>query len=101
MSSTITASHDGKLSVIKPDGVAALLPQHLADLARSGLTADDAHAAGLYSGNLTRPPSARLLGWKSPAAWPMFVFPYLGTDGRPTGYVRLKPSNPRPPHGAR
>ncbi len=73
-----------------------LLPAHLADLARSGLTAEQAAAAGLYSE--TDPAAvSRLLGWDKPAAalGPALVFPYLDASGRPTGYARLKPTTPR------
>jgi hypothetical protein len=78
------------------NGKPLLLPQHLADLRRSGLSDDQIAACGFYS---VADPSgvARLLGWRSPARrlGPCLAIPYPGPDGQPTGYVRLKPDRPR------
>jgi Domain of unknown function (DUF3854) len=89
-----------------PDGGAAeleiapprLLPQHLAELRRSGLDEADAAAAGVHSltdaaviaRTLHIPERwARLLG-------PCLAFPYLDPrTGGPTGHCRLKPDRPR------
>jgi putative DNA primase/helicase len=74
-----------------------LLPHHLADLRRSGLSDETVRAAGLYSTG--KPADAmRLLGCHGPKAialGPCLVFPFFGPDGRPTGYARLKPDHPR------
>lgn len=73
-----------------------LLKQHIQDFAKSGLTAADAQAAGIYTesdpGRL-----GKLLGWNGPAAdlGPAWVAPYLDPDGSPTGYVGVKPDHPR------
>jgi len=78
----------------------ALLPQHLADLDKSGLSEDEARAAGLYSG--TDPAEVgRLLNWHGPAKQlgPCLVFSFLSRDGRPNGYCRVKPDNPRAKKG--
>lgn len=61
---------------------------HLADLARSGLTEDDARAAGLYS---ARPGEiSGLIGRDVPEGTSALVFPYPGCDG----FVRIKPFPP-------
>src|SRR4051812_43697384 len=74
----------------------SLLPQQLADLRRSGLADEQIRACGIYS---AADPAeiARLLRWARCAAAlaPCLAFPYLGADGRPTGYVRVKPDRPR------
>ncbi len=83
------------------NGGGGLLPTHLDDLARSGLTPAHAATAGVYSEG---DPAAvsKLLNWSQPAAvlGPALVFPYLDPAGRPTGYVRLKPTSPRADPGA-
>ena len=74
-----------------------LSPQHVADLERSGLSAGQIAAAGLYSES--DPASLNtLLGWKGGAdrLGPCLVIPFVGSDGTPTGYARLKPDRPRP-----
>jgi hypothetical protein len=78
------------------NGGSGLLPAHLDDLARSGLTAAHAAAAGLYS-EPDPAAVAALLNWtgSADALGPCLVFPYLDPDGRPTGYARVKPATPR------
>jgi hypothetical protein len=76
-----------------------LLPQHLADLRKSGLTDAQIAACGFYSetdprkvidllGTHFKPKAVAALG-------PCLVIPYIGPDGAPLGYARLKPDNPR------
>jgi putative DNA primase/helicase len=75
---------------------AGLLPQHLADLDRSGLSAEQVAACGFRSA--TDPKRiADLLGWRRPAAalGPCLAIPFPGPDGRPSGYWRFKPDRPR------
>ena len=73
-----------------------LLKQHIQDFAKSGLTAADAQAAGIYSesdaGRL-----GKLLGWNGPALalGPAWVAQFLDADGAPTGYVGVKPDRSR------
>ncbi len=59
-------------------------PDHLADLAKSGLTEDDARAAGIYSARPGDIP--RLVGRDMPDGTSALVFPYHGCDG----FVRVK-----------
>ncbi len=66
----------------------ALHPDHLADLARSGLTQDDARAVGIYSARLCD--IARLIGRDVPDGTSALVFQYHGCDG----FVRVKPFPP-------
>jgi hypothetical protein len=71
------------------------LPQHRADLERSGLSEDQITACGFYS--LTDPKRvAELLRWRRPAPQlgPCLAIPFHGVDGA-NGYVRLKPDTPR------
>jgi putative DNA primase/helicase len=65
-------------------------------LARSGIPAATARANGVYT-EADPARVARLLGWERPASGlgDCLVFPYHDLDGRPTGYVRLKPDRPR------
>jgi putative DNA primase/helicase len=73
-----------------------LLPRHLQELRASGLTDDTIRAACIYS--VTDPAEiARLLNWKKPPSGfgACLVFPYLDLDGKPTGYVAIKPDRPR------
>lgn len=61
---------------------------HLADLAKSGLTEADARAAGLYSASPGEVP--RLTGRQVPDETSCLVIPYHGCDG----FVRVKPFPP-------
>src|SRR5262245_17021152 len=86
-----TATDNGQL----PPG---LLPQHWADLQSSGLMAETVAAAGLYS-EADPARVAALLGRSLEYARRLgscLVFPYPGPDGAPTGYHRVKPTNPQP-----
>lgn len=62
----------------------AFHPDHLADLARSGLTEDDARAAEIRSARPGDIP--RLIGRDVPDGTSALVFPYYGCDG----FTRLK-----------
>jgi putative DNA primase/helicase len=70
--------------------------QHQLDLEASGLTAHTWHAAGLWSESDGRR-VGDLLGWRYSARrlGTCLVFPYIGIDGQPLGYHRVKPANPR------
>jgi hypothetical protein len=73
-----------------------LLPNHLADLRKSGLSDAQIAACGFYSeGDPER--VQKLLNWKRPAEsiGPCLVIPYHAPDGAPTGFARLKPDKPR------
>ena len=73
-----------------------LLPQHLADLRKSGLSDAQITACGFYS---EEDPAdvAKLLNWKGSAATlgPCLCIPFAGPDGKATGHVRVKPDRPR------
>jgi hypothetical protein len=78
----------------------ALHPDHLANLRGSGLTDPQIRACGFYTE--TNPAAvAKLLNWKHPALdlGPCLCIPFTDRDGRPTGYVRVKPSCPRQKDG--
>src|SRR5262245_11258951 len=73
-----------------------LLPNHLADLRRSGLSNDMIRTCQFRS--VTDPKQvAELLNWRAPAKslGSCLCFPYPGRDGVLNGYCRLKPSRPR------
>ncbi len=76
---------------------ARLSARHMADLRKSGLT-DDAIRAGGFQ---TRAgyDVTDLLGWDRErgvtSLGPALVIPYRDASGKFTGYVRLKPDNPR------
>ena len=77
-----------------------LLPQHLADLRRSGLSDETIRAAGIYSESDGRE-VARLLRWNGDARQlgPCLVLPYRQLDGTLNCHVRLRPDHPRPNAG--
>jgi len=73
-----------------------LLPQHLADLRKSGLS--DATIADCGYISLQDLVSIReTLGWKryDGKLGACLAFPFVNANGQPTGYVRLKPDRPR------
>jgi putative DNA primase/helicase len=72
-----------------------ILPHHLAELRKSGLSDATIVAAGIESEtNYQR--LAALLGWrKLPKRMaPALVFPFVSAEGQ-NGYCRIKPDNPR------
>jgi hypothetical protein len=77
-----------------------LLPQHLADLRASGLSDAQIAACGFYS-EPDPAAVATLLGWTKPARalGPCLCLPFVGPDGKPTAYVRVKPDRPRDKDG--
>jgi hypothetical protein len=73
-----------------------LLSQHLADLAKSGLSEQTIAACQFHS--VTREREAReILRWDRTAGklLPALAIPFLDRQGNPTGFVRLKPDHPR------
>lgn len=72
-----------------------LLPQHLADLRKSGLTDATIRAAGIRS-EFSLAAVKALLDTKQFAqrCLPVMVFPYVDADGK-NGYCRIKPDHPR------
>jgi putative DNA primase/helicase len=73
-----------------------LLPQHLADLRKSGLSDAAIAAAGFHS--LQAPASVQAaLRWKSYRGdlGDCLAIPFVDAAGNPTGYCRLKPDRPR------
>jgi hypothetical protein len=78
------------------NGHISVLPQHLDDLRRSGLTDETIVACRFFS---VADPStiARCLGWKPPAdsLGPCLAIPFPDLKGDFNGYVRLKPDRPR------
>ena len=72
-----------------------LLPHHLADLRRSGLTDATITAAGVYS-ETSVDKLAAILDWPKyrPSMGPAIVFPFTNSEGH-NGYARVKPDRPR------
>ena len=72
-----------------------LLPQHLDDLRRSGLS-DETIAACRFR-SFTGKAIRRILGWDAASAGigPCLGIPFPSPDGTLNGYARLKPDNPR------
>src|SRR4051812_48324118 len=78
------------------NGVPRLLPQHLADLQKSGLSTEQIAACEFRS--LTDPSEiAGLLGWHRYTGdlGTFLCIPYPSADGSLNGYCRLKPDRPR------
>jgi|GEM_PF-5273166 len=73
-----------------------LLPQHLADLRRSGLSDEHILSCGFRSSS-DPAQIARLLNWKNPAKalGPCLCIPFFRADGERLDYVRMKPDKPR------
>jgi P4 family phage/plasmid primase-like protien len=78
------------------NGASRLTPRHLADLRKSGLTAETISACDFYS--VQAPATVqKLLRWKCyhGELGACLAIPFNDQDGKPTGYVRLKPDSPR------
>jgi P4 family phage/plasmid primase-like protien len=73
-----------------------LTPKHLADLRASGLSDQQISRCGFYSLQ-TAAGVQRILNWKryDGALGDCLAIPFFDVDGKPTGYTRLKPDNPR------
>src|SRR5579872_888328 len=71
-----------------------LLPPHLEDLRRSGLTDQTIEAAGIYSEDDHRKVADMLNFGYAKARGPAMVFPFYGLDGHLNGYRRVKPLIP-------
>src|SRR4051794_4265734 len=74
----------------------SLLPHHLDDLKKSGLSDDCIAACGFHS--LACPDSVqKSLRWKSYKSQlgPCLAIPFVDASGNPTDYCRLKPDRPR------
>ncbi len=76
-----------------------LLPQHLADLRKSGLSDETIAAAGICS--ITDAQQIRkILGWDAGRIiGSCMAIPFRRADGSRTGYVRLRPDKPRERNG--
>ncbi|MFL5242424.1 MAG: DUF3854 domain-containing protein [Gemmataceae bacterium] len=80
--------------------MAQLLPQHLVDLRRSGLT-DETINGCRYSSLIDPAIIAKHLNWKKPAdtLGPCLAFPFAELTGAVNGYARMKPDKPRVHNG--
>jgi hypothetical protein len=82
----------------------SLLPQHRADLHRSGLSDEQIDLCGFYSESDPYKIND-ILKWSSVKSIimaniaPCLAIPYFGTDGKPIDYVRLKSDTPRTSNG--
>ena len=78
-----------------------LIPEHVKELGRSGLTFQTVKAAGLYT-SIDPAEITRILNWESRPdldarkLGPSLVIPYMRRDGHINGFARVKPSCPRP-----
>jgi len=77
-----------------------LLPQHLADLRRSGLSDEQIRRCGFRSSSDAEQ-IGRWLRWQKPAKvlGPCLVIPFAGADAKFLEYVRVKPDRPRTARG--
>jgi putative DNA primase/helicase len=77
------------------DSLPRLLPHHLAELRKSGLTDATIKAAGIYSEAVYDKLGA-IVNWKKypKKMGPGMVYPFTDADGR-NGYARFKPDHPR------
>jgi putative DNA primase/helicase len=86
-----------KVNGIAPEqGLARLMPRHLADLRQSGLGDEQIVRCGFHS--LQSPTSVKtVLRWNryNGELGPCLGIPFTDASGKSTGYVRLKPDNPR------
>lgn len=75
-----------------------LSPDHVKDLAASGITPAVAATNGIYT-EVDAGENGRLLGYKGPAKklGDCLVFPFRDIDGNAVPYCQLKPANPPPP----
>src|SRR5262249_14994395 len=73
----------------------SLLPQHLQDLQRSGLSSETIRTAHLYS-ETDAERIAELLGWEggTDRLGAALVFPLLDAEGKANGVFQLKPDQP-------
>src|SRR5437016_1634651 len=86
----VSASSNGKPKEL------ALLPRHLADLRKSGLSDAQIARCGFHS--LQAPASVQaVLHWKSYRGdlGDCLAIRFVDADGKSTGYCRLKPDRPR------
>ena len=73
-----------------------LLPQHLEDLRRSGLSDQQIESCGFRS-EADPAKWSKLLNWKSARkeAGAVLCIPFFGANGNPLDYIRVKPDKPR------
>src|SRR5262245_14085840 len=73
-----------------------LLPQHMADLRKSGLSDEQIRCCGFRS-SVDGAQIAGWLHWKTSAKslGPCLCIPFYGPDGNALEYVRVKPDKPR------
>jgi hypothetical protein len=77
------------------NGKPQLLPEHLADLRRSGLSDETIARCRFYSVNDDRSAERILQAKPPPGLVPALAIPFAGPGGYLNGYARLKPDNPR------
>jgi putative DNA primase/helicase len=95
MSAPSQPSSNGHVGTLAA-ALSRLLPQHLADLRKSGLSDEQIAACGFTS--LQAPASVqKVLRWKryQGELGPCIAIPFFDAEGRSTGYDRLKPDRPR------
>jgi hypothetical protein len=82
-----------------PAALPHLLPQHLADLLKSGLSDEYIAASECFRSASDQAKIARCLRWKRPPKGAGFgaclTISFLDPDGKPIGYYRFKPDIPR------
>jgi hypothetical protein len=84
----------GMVTATSPNGQERLLPQHLADLRKSGLSDQTIYRCGFCS-EKDADKIRSLLNWtgRGPLGAAL-VIPYFDADGKPTNYARLKLDSP-------
>jgi P4 family phage/plasmid primase-like protien len=99
--SLMIVAKEGQNSNGKPAGLdGLLLPRHLADVRKSGLTDETISRCGYRS--LQAPATIQKnLRWKryNGELGDCLAIPFVDAEGKPTGYVRLKPDRPRQKEG--
>jgi Domain of unknown function (DUF3854) len=89
----------GKNNGPAPAPMPHLLPQHLADLHKSGLLDEYIAASECFRSATDQAKIARCLRWKRPPKGagfgPCLTISFLNRDSKPIGYYRFKPDIPR------
>ena len=83
------------MTATQSDHILGVMPHHLTELRKSGLTDATIKAAGIYS-EASVPKLAAILDWPKyrPSMGAAIVFPFTNSEGH-NGYARVKPDRPR------
>lgn len=97
---TVSSTGNGQATLAdhKWDGRPILLPQHLADLRKSGLSDEQIARCGFVSVR-TIQRIRKVLGWPCGELGACLAIPFKNAQGKTTNYIRLKPDRPRKEKG--